>query len=185
MLGTSVPSTKNALPIPVPRVITAVTPGDASPRSEADLRHPGRIGIVDDRNQPSGRPREEVDGVDADPRLVDVRCGLDRPASHHRREGQADRAVHADLVEDFANDTGHRLGRSRRRRKQTDALGSELSGVGVDGRTLYPGASYVDAYDWLQFLFCAHAVSPRRRSVRHLRNGPPEARVSSQNVQAG
>ena len=34
MLGTSVPSTNTALPIPVPRVITATTPARASPHTK-------------------------------------------------------------------------------------------------------------------------------------------------------
>ena len=61
---------------------------------------------------------------------------------------------------------------------RADALGRELAGVGVDGRTLDAGASDVDPYDRAQSRAFSHAVSLYGVRLRHLRNGPLKAHGS-------
>lgn len=81
---------------------------DAAPGAEPHFGQPGRVGIIDYRHQPAGCPREQVDGVQANPGMVDIGGRLDRTAPHHGRKGEANRPIDADLFEDLTNRRRHR-----------------------------------------------------------------------------
>ena len=70
--------------------------GHAPSGPEADPGDARRVGVVQHRDRLAGHLREKVHRVDADPGWVDVGRGLDDPAPDHRRDGQTDRAGHAD-----------------------------------------------------------------------------------------
>ena len=66
----------------------------ADARTEAHLREPGRIGVVDDRHRPlEGRSSSAAPGVEVDPARVDVRRRLRHAVDDDRRDADADRGV--------------------------------------------------------------------------------------------
>jgi hypothetical protein len=84
-------------------------------------------------------------GVDADPGTINMRRGLDNPVPNHRRQCQADRAGHVDLVQDLADNVCDCLRRGRRRGMQPYSLADKLSCGDIDGRTLNPRSPDIDA----------------------------------------
>ena len=85
-----------------------------------------------------------------------MRRGLDDPAPHHRRHGQADRAAHVEVPQDLVDNGGDGLRRGRRRGIQPDSLDGELTCCDVNGRNFNAGPPDVDPDDGSRCHSCAH-----------------------------
>ena len=85
------PSANTALPIPVPSVTTTTLPAWPLPApNRISARPAASASFITVTSRPSAAPNS-CDGVDADPRGVDVGRGLHDPGAHHRRHRDPDR----------------------------------------------------------------------------------------------
>ena len=161
VLGTIRPSTKSAVPIPVPSVTIMTDPAAALAGAELHLGDAGRVGVVDDRHVAARRPGERGRDVDADPGRVDVRGRAGDASLHHggeraRRPGRSSRS---------ASSAG----------RTTGAIVSGIAGCGVRMRSRSATSSPVAVSTGAALHAGPADVDPehRRHGVLPLWAGPP------------
>jgi hypothetical protein len=85
------------------------------------------------------------DGVDTDPRVVDVRGRAHHAVHHDRRHADADGPLPTVVRDELAHHVGEVIRRGVLRRVDAKTVGGELPGRQVDRSRLHPGATDIDA----------------------------------------
>ena len=145
VLGTRWPSMNSALPMPVPMVSSSTVPMRPCGRAVGQLRHAGRVRVVDDEHPAADGGADVVRGGPADPALVDVGRARESAVLDDARQPAADgqRVGHVLAVEHLGD---HRC----------DGLGDRLGGRGLGRPLAEPGADQL----------CGGEVDQRRLDTR-------------------
>ena len=120
------------------------TPLDALPCAELHLGDARSVGVVEHGDRRADRVAEQLGGVGADPRLVDIRGRVRDAVLDHRGERRTGGLLPVEERRHLADDFGDGLGRGRVRGDDPMPVGNELAGFGVDRGSLDAGAPDVD-----------------------------------------